>query len=395
MTTDKKRILSIDILRGLVMVIMALDHTRDFFHNNGNMMSDPMNPETTNLFLYFTRLITHFCAPTFVFLSGISAYLSAKNKEPKQASNFLIKRGLWLLFVEIVLITFGLTFNPFYNFIVLQVIWAIGWSMILLGILSRISHRLVLIVGLILFFGHNLLNYLQLPAPDTLSGGLLAALFTTRGTFIPLGTNHLIGLFYAILPWTGAMLLGFSIGNWYNSNFDANKRKRLLFYSGLSLLLSFLILRYFSLYGNPDPRTAHTDQLKTIFDFFNVSKYPPSLQYFGMTLGPALMLLSGIENVKNWFSRIMMVYGNVPFFYYVLHFYVIHIALVVFFFASGYGVDQISTPQSPFLFRPNDFGYTLPIVYVIWLGVVAILYIPCIWFQKYKATHRQWWLRYL
>lgn len=395
MTTENKRILSIDILRGIVMVIMALDHTRDFFHNNGNMMSDPMNPETTNLFLYFTRWITHFCAPIFVFLSGISAYLSAKNKDPKQASIFLIKRGIWLIFVEIALITLGLTFNPFYNFIVLQVIWAIGWSMIILGILSRVSHRLVLVVGLLLFFGHNILNYLQLPAPDSISGGLIGALFTTRGTVIPLGTSHFLGVFYAILPWTGAMLMGFSIGKWYNSSFDSTKRKKLLFYSGLGLLLSFIVLRYFSLYGNPDPRKEYADQLKTVFDFFNVSKYPPSLQYFGMTLGPALMLLSVIEQVKNWFSKVMTVYGNVPFFYYVLHFYLIHFVLVIFFFASGYGVAQIATPQSPFLFRPNDFGYTLPFVYLIWLGVVALLYKPCIWFQKYKATHTQWWLKYL
>jgi len=174
MTTEKRRILSIDILRGIVMVIMALDHTRDFFHFNGNMMSDPMNPETTSIFLYFTRWITHFCAPTFVFLSGISAYLSSKNKTSKEASTFLIKRGIWLIFVEIVIITLGLTFNPIFSFIILQVIWAIGCSMILLGLLSRISRQLVLIVGLILFFGHNILNYLQLPAANTLGGGLIS-----------------------------------------------------------------------------------------------------------------------------------------------------------------------------------------------------------------------------
>ncbi|MFA6277968.1 MAG: heparan-alpha-glucosaminide N-acetyltransferase domain-containing protein [Pedobacter sp.] len=394
MTTVDKRILSIDILRGLVMIIMALDHTRDFFHT-GSIMADPMNPETTTIFLFFTRWITHFCAPTFVFLSGVSAYLSSKNKDPKQASNFLIKRGLWLILVEIVLITLGLTFNPLYNFIILQVIWAIGCSMILLGILSRISHRLVLIVGLILFFGHNILNYLQLPAPSTFTGGLISILFTTSSTFIPLDSNHFIGIFYAILPWTGAMFLGFSIGHWYAKEFDSTKRKHLLFYSGLSLFLSFIILRYFGLYGNPTQRVVTNDLLKTVFSFLNVSKYPPSLHYFGMTLGPALMLLSGLENVKNWFSKIIMVYGKVPFFYYVLHFYILHFLLVIIFFASGYGVKDIATPQVPFLFRPATLGYGLPIVYLIWLSVVAILYRPCIWFQKYKATHTQWWLSYL
>ena len=394
MTVEKRRILSIDILRGLVMVIMALDHTRDFFHF-GEMETDPMNPETTNVFLFFTRWITHFCAPIFVFLSGISAYLSAKNKTPKSASIFLIKRGFWLIFVEVFIITLGLTFNPLYNVIVLQVIWSIGCSMILLGILSRISNQLVMAVGLILFFGHNILNYLMLPPANTFLGGMIAALLTSSGTFLPLGNGYFLGLFYTILPWTGAMLLGFSIGKWYNADFDTVKRKQYLFYSGLGLFVSFIVLRYFSWYGNPTPRKEYIDTLTNVFSFLNVSKYPPSLQYFGMTLGPALMLLSGMENIKNRFTKMMITYGSVPFFYYVLHFYLIHLILVIVFFASGYGAKDIVNPQIPFLFHPTSLGFSLPIVYLIWLGVVALLYRPCTWFQQYKSTHSKWWLKYL
>lgn len=392
MTIENKRVLSIDILRGLVMIIMALDHTREYFHANLTM-NDPLNAATTNFFLYFTRWITHFCAPTFVLLSGISAYLSAKNKTPKQAGNFLIKRGLWLVFVEVVIITFGLTFNPFFSLIVLQVIWAIGVSMILLGILSRISHRLVLIVGLILFFGHNILNYLSLPDQATTSGRIVATLFSASGTFIPVGANHTIGVFYAILPWTGAMFLGFWIGRWYNTAFDAAKRKRYLFYSGLTLFLAFITLRYLNGYGNPLPRQTYTDALKNVYSFFNVSKYPPSLQYFGMTLGPALMLLASIENVKNWFTKVTLVYGKVPFFYYVIHFYILHILLVIVFFANGHGAKDIA--EQPFFFLHSGDGFKLGIVYLIWLAVVAALYRPCLWFQKYKATHKEWWLRYV
>ncbi len=394
MTTTDKRILSIDILRGLVMILMALDHTRDFFLVGG-MTTDPMNPDTTHLSLFLTRWVTHLCAPTFVFLSGISAYLSSKNKDPKLAGNFLVKRGFWLIFVEIAIITLGLTFNPLYNVIILQVIWAIGWSMILLGILSRISHRLVLIVGLILFFGHNALNYIQLPDPTTLAGGIIAATLTSSGTFIPISSTHFIGLFYVILPWTGAMLIGFSIGPWYQKEFDATKRKRLLFFLGLGLFLSFLILRYFGWYGNPTPRKEYVEPIKTFFSFLNVSKYPPSLQYYGMTLGLTIMLLSQMENMKNRFAKLMMVYGNVPFFYYVIHFYLIHFILVIVFFASGYGAKDIVNPQIPFLFHPPELGFNLTIVYLIWIAVVAMLYKPCIWFQKYKASHTQWWLRYL
>ncbi len=394
MTTTDKRILSIDILRGFVMILMALDHTRDFFLVGG-MTTDPMNPDTTHLSLFLTRWVTHLCAPTFVFLSGISAYLSSKNKDPKQAGNFLIKRGFWLIFVEIVIITLGLTFNPLYNVIILQVIWAIGWSMILLGILSRISHRLVLIVGLVLFFGHNALNYIQLPDPTTLTGGIIAATLTSSGTFIPISSTHFIGLFYVILPWSGAMLIGFSIGPWYRKEFDATRRKRLLFLMGLGLFLSFLILRYFGWYGNPTPRKEYIEPIKTFFSFLNVSKYPPSLQYYGMTLGLTIMLLSQMENLKNRFTKLMMVYGNVPFFYYVIHFYLIHFILVIVFFASGYGIKDIVNPQIPFLFHPPELGFNLVIVYLIWIAVVAMLYKPCVWFQKYKASHTQWWLRYL
>ncbi len=395
MTTEKKRILSIDILRGLVMIIMALDHTRDFFHISA-MTNDPMNANATSIFVYFTRWITHFCAPTFVFLSGVSAYLSAKNKDPKEASAFLIKRGIWLIFVEIVIVTLALTFNPFYNFIVLQVIWAIGCSMILLGILSRVSKQLVLVVGLILFFGHDLFNYIDLSASNTFVKDIYAAFVNVLGgAFIPLDANHTIGIFYPVLPWTGAMLLGYSIGTWYDSSYDDVKRRRNLLYSGLGLFLSFLVLRYFNWYGNPAPRLDYGDPLKNAFSFFNVSKYPPSLQYYGMTLGPALIALSFIEQAKNRFAKILTVYGKVPFFYYVLHFFVLHLLLMICFYASGYGAKDIVPQQIPFFFRVATFGYTLPFVYLIWLSVVALFYQPCVWFQKYKASHTQWWLKYL
>jgi uncharacterized membrane protein len=394
MTTTNKRVLSIDILRGLIMVIMALDHTRDFFHLGG-MGSKPMDPETTNIFLFFTRWITHLCAPTFLFLSGVSAYLSAKNKDPKEASGFLIKRGFWLVFVEIVFISFALTFNPSYNLVFLTVIWAIGWSMILLGILSRISHRLVLIVGLVLFFGHNLMNYFVFPAPNTLAGGLIASLFTTSGTVIPFNADHNIIVSYAILPWAGAMFIGFSVGKLYNAEFEANKRRRYLRYGGLALLMLFVLLRYFGWYGNLSPRKEYVDLLKSIFSFFDVSKYPPSLQFYGMTLGLSLLFLSAFEQVENRFTKILMVYGRVPFFYYVMHLYLIHTIVVITFFSTGFGTNEIVSDQSPFLFVPPGFGFSLPIVYVFWIAVVALLYKPCIWFQKYKSSHQQWWLSYL
>jgi uncharacterized membrane protein len=389
--TLSKRILSIDILRGLVMIIMALDHTRDFFHV-GTMTGDPLNPDTTTGMLFFTRWITHFCAPTFVFLSGLSAYLSAQHKTPTQVSSFLLKRGLWLILIEIIVITFGLTFNPSYNFVILQVIWAIGSSMIFLALASRISYKTVLIIGLILVFGHNLFNLF--PAPTDSNGGLILKIFfTASGTVVPLSSNHLVGVFYAILPWTGIMFVGYSVGAWYKKGYAAERRQRNLLIIGLLTIFVFISLRLINIYGDPAPRKEYHDFFKNVLAFFNVNKYPPSLQYTAMTLGPAMLFLAFTENLSNWFTRITAVYGAVPFFYYVIHFYLLHTLLVVVFFATGHDSKEII--QVPFWFRPATFGFNLPIVYLIWFCAVASLYLPCRWFKKYKATHQRWWLRYI
>jgi uncharacterized membrane protein len=384
------RIASIDILRGIVMIIMALDHTRDFFHATA-MTADPLNPVTTTAGLYFTRWITHFCAPTFVFLSGLSAYLSSQKKSSAEASIFLINRGLWLVLVEIVIVTFGLTFDPKFGFLVLQVIWAIGCSMILLGIIRQLGNKWVLIIGLILVFGHDLLNYANLPQTGTIAD-ILKGLFTTRGNFIPISSTHGIGDFYAILPWTGVMLAGYGVGYWFIRDYPAEKRKRNLLVTGFSLIVLFVFLRFINQYGDPAPR-QHLEGWRGFLSFMNVSKYPPSLLYVCITLGPSLLFLALAENIKAKWSKIVSVYGKVPFFYYILHFYILHSLLVIVFFASGH--TQIRDPNSLFLFRPANFGYPLWIVYIIWLSVVASLYFPCRWFYKYKMSHQQWWLKYL
>lgn len=390
-TLLSKRIVSIDILRGLVMVIMALDHTRDFFHINA-MTGDPLNPDTTTGILFFTRWITHFCAPTFVFLSGLSAYLSAQNKTPSQSSSFLFKRGLWLVFVEIAIVTFGLTFNPTYNFIILQVIWAIGISMILLAIFSRISYNLVLILGFLLVFGHNVFNLLPAPKDEGLNL-TLKVFFTAFGTVVPIGNTHFVGVFYAILPWTGIMFLGYAAGKWFAKDYNPIKRNRNLLNFGALALILFVALRLLSIYGDPSPRKEYHDLVKNLLSFFNVSKYPPSLQYTSMTIGVALLLLALMEDASSKLSKMLAVYGSVPFFYYILHFYILHTILVALFFLEGNTTSQII--QMPFLFRPATFGYNLWIVYTIWIVVVASLYYPSKWFKKYKETHRNWWLRYL
>ena len=386
------RVASIDILRGIIMIIMALDHTRDFFHASA-LTADPLTPGTTTPALFFTRWITHFCAPTFVFLSGLSAYLASQKKNSAEASLFLFKRGLWLIFVEVVIVSFGLTFDYKFGFIIWQVIWAIGCSMIILAAVRQLPHRWVLIIGCILFFGHDLMNYIRPPKPG-IDTDLITVLLTASGNIILIDANHIIGDFYAILPWTGVMLIGYGIGYWFKKEYPAEKRKRNLLVSGLSLIALFIILRSVNEYGDPEPR-VELNGWRSFLSFMNASKYPPSLLFSCMTLGPSLVFLSLSENIKAWWSNITIVYGRVPFFYYVLHFYIIHCLLIIVFFATGHTTSQIRDPNSLILFRPINFGFNLVVTYIIWLCVVASLYFPCRWFYKYKMSHKQWWLKYL
>ncbi|MDB5029994.1 heparan-alpha-glucosaminide N-acetyltransferase domain-containing protein [Mucilaginibacter sp.] len=392
--TTKHRIESIDILRGLVMLIMAIDHVRDVFHLG---QPEPTNLAITTPILFFTRWITHFCAPTFVFLSGMSAYLAGMRRTRNELSVFLIKRGLWLIVVEVVFITFAITLNPLYNVLILQVIWAIGGSMVLLGLLVRLKTPLTVIgiIGAIIFFGHNILDIVN-PGPITATIGwklfLSAAGFNG---FVQIGSNHYVLIAYALLPWTGVMLLGYVFGSLYKSSVSAVKRRKTLLYSGLGLLALFLIFRAFNIYGDPSPWSVQKTTALSIISFLNTTKYPCSLLYLSMTIGPSLVLLASIETVKNRFTSIIIVYGNVPFFYYVCHWYLIQTIHVIVFFAKGYSTSQIVNPKIPFLFSPAGFGFNLLGVYLIWLVVIVILYLPCRWFSKYKKTHQQWWLSYI
>jgi len=391
----RQRILSIDILRGAIMLIMAIDHVREYFHIHA-VDDDPTNLLTTTPFLFFTRWITHFCAPGFLFLSGISAFIAGSKKSGKEQAVFLMKRGLWLVIAEIVIVTLGITYNPLYNVIVLQVIWAIGISMILLGLLLLLqaSVSVIFIIGCLLFFGHNILDYVTLPK-EGVGSIILSMLIASPRVLIPLGPNRFIFDVYTILPWTSAMFIGYATGTLFLSTFNAARRRKTLLIAGIALTALFIILRFINKYGDPAPWSEQRTTALTLVSFFNTSKYPASLQYLSMTIGPCLILLSLLENIQNRFSKILIVYGRVPFFYYVLHFYLVHLICVIFFFASGYGVKDIVDTQVPFLFRPLHFGFDLWVVYLVWLFVIIVLYKPCKWFYNYKATHKQWWLKYV
>ncbi|MDB5023711.1 MAG: hypothetical protein JWP78_1466 [Mucilaginibacter sp.] len=390
----KHRIESIDILRGLVMLIMAIDHIRDFFHYGH---PEPTDLAVTTPILFFTRWITHFCAPTFVFLSGMSAYLAGSRRIRSQLSMFLIKGGLWLIVVEVVLITFAITLNPFYNVLILQVIWAIGGSMILLGLLiwARASLAAIGIIGAIIFFGHNILDVVD---PGTITKTFCWKLLLSAGglsAYWPVSATRGILIAYALLPWTGVMLLGYVFGSLYKSKVGAVKRRKTFLYSGLSLLLIFVVFRYFNIYGDPAPWSVQRTTALSIVSFLNVTKYPCSLLYLCMAIGTSLVALALTENIKNKFTAVLIVYGNVPFFYYLCHWYLVRILSVIVFFAQGFKPSQIVNPNQLPFFQPDGMGFNLFGVYLLWLLVIVILYFPCRWYSKYKKTHQQWWLSYL
>ncbi len=396
------RIDSIDVLRGIVMVIMALDHVRDYFHKvvvegGDDLATGPTDLATTTPLLFFTRWITHFCAPIFVFLAGTSAFLLSAKKSKKDLSGFLVKRGIWLLIVEVVIITLGWTFNPLYNVFILQVIWAIGISMIILGLLVQLPFNVIFIIGLIIVFGHNLLDYPSINGQ--LKGGFFPdLLYFSNFSIYNIDGSHLILIVYAFLPWTGVMLLGYCFGKLFRPEVNPSWRKKVLLQLGAGLLGLFILLRFINNYGDPVPWGQHPrGDVFTFLSFMNINKYPPSLDFLCVTIGGGIVMLAFLEGVRNKVADIFRVYGRVPMFYYIVHIYLIHLLVVIGFFAHGFATSKIVTPNSPFLFRPSEFGYDLGMVYLIWLFVVIVLYPLCKNYDRYKTANakRKWWLSYL
>ncbi|PWK80024.1 putative membrane protein [Mucilaginibacter oryzae] len=387
---SNKRIDSIDILRGIIMLVMALDHVRDVFHQGS---PDPTDLATTTPFLFFTRWITHFCAPNFLFLSGISAYLAGKRRTKKELSIFLIQRGIWLVLVEVLIINTAFELNFQFHFLVLQVMWAIGVSMILLGLIIWMPIELIGIIGLLIFCGHNLFDYFHT------SGFMSKLLFNASGfgpqNIIRLDASHNVLDAYAVLPWTGVMLLGYFCGQCYQSTFDGKRRQHLLLRLSALLLFTFLLLRYFNLYGDPAPWSHQKTAVLSIISFLNVTKYPCSLHYLCMTLSAGLFLLAMAERFGNRLTRLFAMYGSVPFFYYILHFYLLRLFNIIIFFVSGFNTTDIQPKPTDFSFHPANFGFSLWGVYLVWLAVICTLYLPCRWFSAYKKKHRAWWLSYL
>jgi len=386
-----KRVKSVDLLRGLVMIIMALDHTRDFFHHAA-FTQNPLDPATTTPALYFTRWITHFCAPTFVFLSGASAWFQSLKKTKKELSLFLVKRGVWLILLEITLINFVFSFDIQFSGVALEVIWAIGISMVILGLLIWLPFPVILIVGLLIVAGHNSLDLYEAKNTNNLS---LVYHLVHRLSVFNLGNFQLL-VFYPFLAWTGLMVLGYCFGRLLTST-EGEEQKKILLWMGAGIIAVFIGLRLLDKYGDPDVLTATTKPLDSLYVFLNTNKYPPSLLFMCMTIGPSILFIAFFQNAGGRIARIISVYGRVPFFYFVLHFTLIHVVSMIFFLARGHSVKEglNNDVMVPNFIKPGE-GTSLFVVYLLWLTIVVVLYPLCRWYDRYKQLHKEkWWLSYL
>lgn len=393
LTARPKRIESIDLLRGIIMVIMALDHSRDYFHSAA-LVSDPLDMATTTPFLFFTRWITHFCAPIFLFLSGTSAWLQSRRKTKKELSRFLITRGLWLILVDLIIITLGTTGDIYFSYFIIQTLWAIGISMAILGLMIWLPFYVILITGSVIVLGHNTIDFAE--AGHTGGFPFWWHLLHKQGD-IALWGGHRLFIFYPFLSWCGLMMLGYCCGKIFTA-YETQQRNKILIGTGLGLLVFFAALRFTNAYGDPLHWSAQKSALFTFLSFMNVQKYPPSLLYMCATIGPALIFLGLVKNTGSRLSKIFIVYGRVPMFYYIIHFYVLSILNITLYLSRGHTVAEglKGTPGMPWKFSAPGEGYSLGVAYIIWISVVIALYPLCKWYDKYKSSHpEKKWLSYL
>ena len=375
------------------MVIMALDHVRDYFHL-GAFLYDATDLETTTPVLFFTRFVTHFCAPVFIFLTGTSASLYGQSRSKAELSRFLWTRGLWLIFVEIVIMNFLWWFDPSYGFLNLQVIWAIGLCMIFLSALIYLPKKALILLSLLVVFGHNTLDGITTEGSSFSS--ILWYVFH-QATFLQVSEARMVAFYYPVLPWIATMALGYCFGFMFHKGFDPIKRKKNLLLLGVLSISTFLMIRAINVYGDPAPWSLQENWLFTLMSFINVSKYPPSLLYLLITIGPTFIVLFLLEDFKTRATDFLLVFGRVPFFYYVLHVLVIHAAAL--FTLAALGRDwrlMIVTMEAFTTDKMASYGYSLGVVYLVWVLVVLFLYPFCKKYMTYKLIHKEkWWLSYV
>ena len=371
------------------MVVMALDHTRDYFHGPA-FLFDPADPLQTSIPIYLTRWVTHFCAPVFAFLAGISAFFVSLKRTKAELSKFLVKRGLWLVFIEFTLVNFAWYFDISFKTPGLFVIWVLGIGMIVLAVLIYLPSKLVLVLSCLVIFGHNLLDNVHF------DGSVLWAIIHEDAIFdFPSSIRFYTA--YPLIPWVTVMSLGYCFGSIYDKSHDPKKRREILNLLGISFIMLFLIIRGMNIYGDPQPWVRYDTLLQTAMSFMNPAKYPPSLSYLLMTLGPALIFLANTESMRGRALNFFQTFGRVPFFYYILHLYLIHILALLAAEVTGYGWDlMILSDWVTEVAELKGYGFNLWVVYLVWIAVIGLLYPLCRKFDSYKIHQKgKWWLSYL
>ena len=382
-----RHIASVDLMRGLVMVLMALDHVRGFFSDADFFPTDLAH---TDAALFFTRWITHLCAPAFVFLAGTSAFLSStQGLDRPQLARRLFIRGLWLVLLEPTVVHLAWTFNLDLSQMRLGVIWALGWSMVALSALIYLPMRVIAFIGIGMILVHNFFDEIRLEDFRTAEGDL-----NWQGWLISVLHIPHSPVAYPLVPWIGVMAAGYAFAPFMLMM--PEERKRITLRWGLILIVTFIVLRAINRYGDPEPWFRQETMLFTLLSFLNTTKYPPSLLYLLMTLGPMLILLSAFErwpDRQSGLGRLLIVFGRVPLFFYLLHLYAIHgLALVFVFLMAG---EAGSFPAASGAFPPW-WGFSLPMVYLIWIGILLLLYPLCRWFAAVKFRHKgAWWTPYI
>jgi uncharacterized membrane protein len=382
----RSRIESIDLVRGVIMIIMALDHTRDFFGIPGQ---NPVDLSTASAALFLTRWITFFCAPVFFLLTGTGAYLALRRRSVADLSRFLITRGLWLILLEIVVLRcLSYQFNFDYRVTMLLVLWALGWAMIFLGLIVRLPVAAVTAIGVVMILGHNALDGLRIASP-------LWNVLHQPG-FLMNTKEHVVFVAYPLIPWIGVTAVGYGLGQIYS--WDGDRRRTFLLRAGLAITAAFVLVRGVNLYGDPRPWKTMATPLFTVLSFLNVNKYPPSLDFLLMTLGPALVFLWAVDRATPRAFRPALVYGKVPMFYYILHFSLIHaLAVITCWVRYGTAHWMFESPDLgsyPFT-APPGWGYSLPMIYLTWAFVVIACYPACRWYAGLKQRRSDAWLSYL
>ncbi len=403
----RKRIDSIDLLRGIVMVVMMLDHTRDFIHS-GALLFDPLDFSQTTVWVFLTRWITHYCAPVFVFLAGTGAYLQfTRGKSKRELSRFLITRGLWLVILEVTVVRLLVTFSvdPKLLFF-LQVIWVIGASMIVLAALIHLPLKVVAGFGLVMIALHNLLDRFPAqpwrgPGTPVPSWGAKFWMLLHQQAFFPAGPNFpspIVAVLYPLIPWIGVMAVGYAFGALYKM--DQERRRKLLLSIGGASVVLFCLIRAWDVYGEPQHWHRQKNTVFTILSFINTTKYPPSLDFLLMTLGPAIVALAlfemsgGSQRDGSWIRKFFVTFGRVPLFFYMLQWFTAHtIALILYISFSKPWKWLVKTPVD-WQYQPG-MGFNLIVVYASWIGGVLLLYPLCKWFAGVKARRKDWWLSYL